>query len=89
MKNFRHVSKFPGGVFESPINSLVLVDAQNDYYRYANKHEEKIGLLNYAKESGHTRLFFTWVGKMSSDVFELTDENVKALLNTSKDVEGN
>lgn len=81
-KNFRNIKgKFPEGVFEDPRNPLVKLDNQSELSVYAKDISDKMELLVHYKENPDTcRLIFTWQGKVSSDVFELTSEDVEILL---------
>ena len=71
---------FPFGVFEDPRNPLILVE-EGHSVSYAKIINDKRGLLLQYKEAVHAQLLFVWQGKASSDVFEITEENLDKLLN--------
>ena len=70
---------FPFGVFEDPRNPLILVE-EGHSVSYAKIIDDKRGLLLQYKEAVHAQLLFVWQGKASSDVFELTSEDVDKIL---------
>lgn len=84
-RNFRHMPEagFPAGIFEAPVNPLILVSKSGTSNFYQAEHDKKNVLAmfcNHEEVQQDSMLLFVWQGKMRSDVFEITLADANSIL---------
>ena len=74
---------FPAGVFEAPVNPLILVSKSGTSNFYQTDFDKKnvLDMFAHSEEAqADCMLLFVWQGKMRSDVFEITLADANSIL---------
>ena len=75
-------SGFPFGVFEDPLNVLMVTDVntmENTFYNIID--DKRWALLAFKESPFDYRLSFAWVGKAATHVFGIVEADLEKLLN--------